>query len=217
MAAPATAHRPLFPPEHPNSPSRALLVPQPAVSTALYDQLGGGGETHYYRLGPVPGRRLHVELLVPDTPQQRSFRPQAVVLGPGLPRPPARPRYWVPQGGGAQPLMVSPPRRFYEPFTQTAYLVLASQDLHLPAAGPYWLAVHAPGRAGKYVLVVGRQERFGALDLLAFPVWWLQVRLFVYPAFTTVAILLAAALLAVLLAWLLARWRRKRRQRPGAS
>ena len=166
---------------------------------------------NYYQLPEGYRQPLYVELLVPDARGQRDFRPHLVLLGPGLRPPTGRTPYWTPRGGGARPLPTFRPRPFYEPFTQSRYLVLLRDRVPLPGRGPYLLAVYGGTRGGRYVLAVGDQERFGPLDLLAFPVWWWQVRLFFHPVAAALFLVLAGFGIGTLLLALLVRWARQRR------
>ncbi len=68
---------------------------------------------------------------------------------------------------------------FYEPFTQTRYWGRQTVELDLPQSGTYHLMIWNPeGKLGKYVLDTGTEEVFGPEDLLRFPIWWLNTRVY---------------------------------------
>jgi len=68
---------------------------------------------------------------------------------------------------------------FFEPFTQTRYWGRQELDLNLPEGGTYRLLIWNPhGKTGKYVLDTGTEEVFGVEDLLRFPLWWLNARVY---------------------------------------
>lgn len=123
-------------------------IKNPGVSQAFYATLAGAPDE--YQIQAETELALHVSLLVPDLPDTRKDfllevfameqdgRPQRLVLLDG------KKHTWDP---------------FYEPFTGDSYLQGPETDRTLPA-GKYRIFVSNPQNEGKYVLSVGRQEKF---------------------------------------------------------
>jgi hypothetical protein len=90
---------------------------------------------------------------------------------------------------------------FFEPFTQTNYWGRQVLELNLPESGTYYLVVWNPeGVTGKYVLDTGVEEVFGPADLIRFPIWWVNTRLYFEqgPALLGVAMLPVLALIGAI-------------------
>ena len=140
-AGPSLAHQPRLVGESPS-----IEVRSPEVSQAFYARLAGEPQT--YRIRSEVPFRLYVNLLVPDLPGVETDY-EAVVFREG-------------DGGG--PLVrldgtAAVWRPFFEPFGGDRYRIGPELDRDVPA-GTYAVVVRSADNIGKYVLAVGRTERF---------------------------------------------------------
>jgi hypothetical protein len=105
---------------------------------------------------------------------------------------------------------------FFEPFTQTNYWGRQSITLDAPATGAYYLVIWPPtGPTGKYVMDTGYAEVFGPTDLLRFPVWWVQTKMY-FGDWSWLGYLAVIGLLAAATSILLRR-RRTQRWQPATN
>ncbi len=75
---------------------------------------------------------------------------------------------------------------FFEPFTQTKYWEKQKMNIEDPLDGDYYVAVFdISGHADKYVLSIGKEEKWGIRDLFKLPVIWWNVRMFVEQKWST--------------------------------
>ena len=165
------AHTPLEPPFDNESLATAYGVPDPTKSWAIYAELHEGGEAQYYRLDMEQGERLRLMLFIPISEKER-FKPNLVVMGPGIPSQDAPPEFVeVASGVGVTVLegqLSAEPS--YEPFTPSAYYYLADLDLDLSVGGTYHVAVYEAHQGGRYGLAVGYREEFGLDEWLMIPI-----------------------------------------------
>ncbi|HPZ90683.1 MAG TPA: hypothetical protein PLL81_04935 [Bacillota bacterium] len=191
LGGPVCAHRPVFP-----QAREPYDIPDPAISLAIYRELGAG-QVDYFRFSvPRQGMEFACQLMVPARSRSKDFRPVLVLIGPGLPDPGPEIPVAVPPGLGAEAEEWWDGGKFFEPFTQTSYRMGPKVRRHLPA-GEWQLAVyHPPGTGGKYTLAVGERESWGWRDLLRFPGLWLRIRWWYNPGQTVAAILAGLALAA---------------------
>ncbi len=136
------AHQPRLVGDRPS-----IEVRDPEVSQAFYARLAGEPQT--YRIPSEVPFRLYVNLLVPDLPGIETDY-VAVVFREG--------------DGGGGPLArldgtAAVWRPFFEPFGGDRYRVGPELDRIVPA-GIYTVVVRSADNIGKYVLAVGRTERF---------------------------------------------------------
>jgi len=125
-------------------------ITSPQISQAFYATLGGAPQV--YRVAVGQEMHLYVSLLVPDLPGQRtdfvlevSTAADAETL---LVRLEGSAHEWTP---------------FYEPFGGDRYLSGPDAELLVPP-GDYLLLVSNADNLGRYVLSVGREERFSWRD-----------------------------------------------------
>ncbi len=141
-AGPAFAHQPRLVGDRP-----LIEVRDPEISQAFYARLNGNPQTYDIR-SDVP-LRLYVNLLVPDIPGIETDY-EAVISreteggGEVLARLDGKDYAWRP---------------FFEPFGGDRYLLGPEFDEPVPA-GAYTVVVSSPDNAGKYVLAVGKIEKF---------------------------------------------------------
>lgn len=195
----ASAHRP-----EKGVESGLTMIPSPTVSYAYYQEFDGASDMHAYAFEAQAGQFFHAGINIPQLSGLEDYGVTLALFGPGLPLVdegiftgshahtdqeradshmhagtidiPA----WLDLNeiGG---IVVESQRSgdFFEPFTQTNYWGRQVLELNLPESGRYYLLVWNPEQeAGKYVLDTGREEVFGPADLLRFPVWWVNTRLY---------------------------------------
>jgi hypothetical protein len=169
----AEAHSPIFlTPVPTQGVQERPPVTNPEKSWAIYGRLGPGEAADVIPVQGRQGQRLKLQILVPAREDLKEYRPELVLVGPGL-------TGQVPVGFPVQPgpdegALVVPtpgePRTFDEPFTKTSYHVWGNYDGEFPATGRYRLAVWDPvGKGGTYTVALGFKERFGIRDLFRFP------------------------------------------------
>ncbi len=217
----ASAHKPLFKNGNISSPARAMTIPNPNISWAIYASLDTPHEADYYVFHAKSGLLLNAQITIPAIPSLKQFAPHLALLGPGLPSPQANTvPFSIPSGDGVQIMNATHAGAtdvFNEPFTQTVYWDRQTLKETLSTAGTYYLVVfNLPADAlqtGKYVLAVGNVEQFGPSDLLSFPLTYFHVRFFTgagMPAWAWIA-LAVIVLLVLLLCYRIAKRRRNKR------
>jgi hypothetical protein len=141
-AGTAFAHQPRLVGDKPS-----IEVRDPEISQAFYARLAGNPQTYHIR-SDVP-LRLYVNLLVPDIPGIETDY-QAVIYRETegqrerLARLDGKTYAWRP---------------FYEPFGGDHYKLGPEFDERVPP-GAYTVVVTSPDNIGKYVLAVGKIEKF---------------------------------------------------------
>jgi hypothetical protein len=142
VAVTAFAHQPRLVDDRPSIEVRA-----PEISQAFYARLAGNPQTYYIR-SEVP-LRLYVNILVPDIPGIDTDY-EAVISKETeggeeiLARLDGKAYEWRP---------------FFEPFGGDHYKLGPEYDEPVPA-GTYFVVITSPDNQGKYVLAVGKIEKF---------------------------------------------------------
>ncbi|RPI29218.1 MAG: hypothetical protein EHM70_15915 [Chloroflexota bacterium] len=171
----AAAHRPSF-----GDQQELTEIENIDISNAFYRQLGSPSQVDAYVFDAQAGERLHAGINIPALTGLEEYQVSVALFGPGLPEAGHDVLPEVhPEDLGALVFSPAVSEDFFEPFTQTRYWGRQQIDMDLPETGTYYLLVwSSEGKSGKYVLDVGEAEVFGPADLLRFPVWWLQARLY---------------------------------------
>lgn len=126
-----------------------IEVSEPEISKAYYGELAG--KPAVYKISSAKPFQLYVGLLVPDMPGIETDISAEIskdgellnnLYGPDF--------FWM---------------NFYEPFADDYYLEGPEFDSRVEA-GSYIIKVHSPDNAGKYVLAIGKKERFGFSDTI---------------------------------------------------
>jgi hypothetical protein len=181
FAFPAFAHRPVTVNDRPSGPANAYALGDIAVSQVAYHVASPAAPQLWLRFSGDAGDNLYFGLGVPVIAGLESLRPEAVLLGPGLPPLEGLP-FAVPDGFGGlrfRTAEVQSPEIFYEPFTGTSSWQFPEWEYVLPATGEYYLVTYLPHQdSGKFWTVVGREESFGIQDLFTLPPILLEVRAF---------------------------------------
>jgi hypothetical protein len=235
-AAPARAHVPFLEPSRssdaaaePGDPfPGAVVLPDAAVSRAVYGTLAAGEVFDVYKLAVSQPSLTPVEMLVPRSAGYRDFRPAFVFVGPGLRSAGTLPAFvadhLLAAYGAAEAAAIgvvvvpdpgaSPRATFYEPFSFTSYYRGGSAAADLRPGRVYYLLVYDPaGATGEYALGVAEAERFTPVDWLRAVVAVARIKLGLYGqgAFHLVSALVLAVVLAGLAALVVVLWRRRRR------
>lgn len=172
----ASAHAPLGSGSN-ESLATATMVPDPTKSWAVYADLHEGGEAQYYKLDMTQGQRIHVSLLTTTSPEDATFTPGVILMGPGIPDQGFVPSY-VETPAGAGLMAVNGTRAAhatYEAFAPSSFVQLADVSLDAPANGTYYVAVQDANRGGHYGLAIGDRESFTASEWLLSPFSLLSV------------------------------------------
>ena len=150
VAAVAEAHQPAFP--DPESADDYIELSDIATSQAFYGALDGHPHTYQIIVSDEPAT-LFAEVLVPDIEGAQNNRSGIIVKEEirgvsEVARLRAREASW---------------ETFYEPFGADSYRRGSAFEGELEP-GVYLLEVSTPDNDGKYVLVVGKEERFSLLE-----------------------------------------------------
>jgi hypothetical protein len=205
-------------------------IPDPNTSFAYYRELDETSAVHFYTFEAQAGQFFHAGINIPKIDSLEDYQVTLALLGPGLPglaaehdasQDTVHTSLISPNNSHNSALPVSqlPPgldleqvgglviehqlgEDFFEPFTQTNYWGRQELDLDLPETGQYYLVVWNPDeKPGKYVLDTGTREVFEPADLLRFPIWWLNTRLYFEqgPALIAFASFLGLGIVGVIL------------------
>jgi hypothetical protein len=195
----ADAHRPLESTGN-NDYAGATTIPDHRVSWAIYKQLQRSG-ADYYRFNAAEGDRFYMQMTVPALEQYQTFAPTVALVGEGMHQAsltlvensktvelePAGAEFDIPSGAGDVIVFnydnPGADEKFFEPFTQTSYLVRQELTIErLPSTGTYTLVVFdraMQADSAKYVLAVGEREEFSFADYFTtLPAAWFEVKLF---------------------------------------
>jgi hypothetical protein len=110
-------------------------------------------------------------LFIPISEKER-FKPNLVVMGPGITSQDAPPEFVEVAGGVGVAVLEGQlsAEPAYEPFTPSVYYYLADLDLDLSVGGTYHVAVYEAYQGGRYGLAVGYREEFGLDEWLMIPI-----------------------------------------------
>ena len=215
----SNGHKPLKVAGSNNDFTTAKEIPNHRISWAIYEELSGSNDVHYYKFAADQGDRLYSQLSIPKLEKFSTFVPSIALVGNDVSSVNLEGRYSVQEYAhdvGDLPFAIPPGMRaivvdyngpipsseFYEPFTQTSYwerqeIVINS----LPSVGTYYLVVFDRSLVqdeGKYTLAVGEIEDFSPLDFFTIiPQAWLDTKFFFEDYISpTIAISLLVAVLA---------------------
>jgi len=184
----AQAHRPIFAYEQPTSLEDPVEIIDPEVSWAIYSKLQTD-EADYYRFEvPPDSSDFFAQIIIPKREEFFNFDPSFALIGANLsddgPVPFEMPSEWG--------ILLAPAsdvqETFFEPFTQTSYLMRQEINRKLKEGIYYLVVYHTDNREGKYTLTVGEREVWEWRDLFRFPLIWMKVRMW-YDPIQTVAII----------------------------
>jgi hypothetical protein len=216
---PAYAHKPLESSGNQDFVS-ATTIPDHTVSWAIYQNLPSNG-ADYYRFEGKEGQRFYMQMTVPDMEGHREFAPSVALIGEGMHDIPVENanskvarlgveevQFDIPQTVEGEVLVFdhdssAPVERFYEPFTQTSYVVRQELTIDsLPSTGTYALVVfdNSPrDEPAKYVLGVGEREEFSVADYFTtLPAAWFQTKIY-FEDYLSIAIMISTIVGAIAL------------------
>lgn len=173
-AVPAEAHRPV---SIGGTLPEGLVIKEPEISQVLYAELRTPKQLDTIRFTGRKGETVLLQLGIPQIASLKDFRPQAALIGPGLPSEVTLP-FGLPPGSGAMVYAFDPKESFFEPFTRTSSWTGKRFEASLPANGEYRVVVYAAEGTGKYWLAIGEKEVFGVGDWLSLPLTIWKVRRF---------------------------------------
>ncbi len=190
----AYAHRPI---DTSNAATREdpIVIEDHKISWAAYNKLTNVNDVDYYRLTSVKkGESIFASMLVPKIERLKSFDPVIAVIGPGLGKETddikeetIKNLLVIDKGEG---FIIkkndNKDESFFEPFTQTSYWKKQELEVVAPVAGTYYITVFTiSNNADKYVLSIGKLEKWGIKDLAKMPGIWWRVRMFVEKRIST--------------------------------
>ena len=191
VPTPVFAHK-LIPTDGGNSQIKtALVIPDPIVSWAMYEELNGG--VLYYKFDAKKGDRLYTSIVIPKLNELENFTPSLAFIAPSfsvklleelqLIDSHQNFPFDIPDGYDAIVFDydgVLPSSEFYEPFGQITYWERQEINLIIPVDSIYYLAVFdSTNQNGKLALAVGYVEDFSAIDFLTvLPTSWVESRFF---------------------------------------
>ncbi len=194
------AHKPIFNDGTNISINESIKIDNPEISWAVYGELTHDSNVHYYKIDGKRGMDLYVQMTIPKIKDNEDFTPSIAILGKEFEKPEIEVPFEVPEGYGVkiiEPVEVK--EEFFEPFTQTRYLMRQEETIKLENDAPYYIVVYDNVKEeGKYTLTVGRKEEFKIKDILLFPLTWIRVRLW-YNKFQTFLIIVLVITIITLL------------------
>jgi hypothetical protein len=231
----ANAHKPLKVVDSNNDFSTAKEIPNHKISWAIYEELSGSNDVHFYKFAADEGERLYSQLSIPKLEKFSTFGPSIALVGSNEAASNLGGGYSVREYAhdiGDLPFAIPPGMRaivvdydgpipsgeFYEPFTQTSYWERQEMVINsLSSLGTYYLVVFdraLVNDAGKYTLAVGETEDFSPMDFFTIiPSAWLDTKFFFEDYVSpTIAISLLVAVPALIMILLVKRL--KRRDQP---
>lgn len=169
--------------------SEPIKVNNHKISWAAYKSLNEGGQVDYYRFEAKKGEEIYAGMVIPLIDRLENFSPEFALIGPGL-----ESDYSDFKKDKINNLLKIKPDEgiivvkyekeekdvFFEPFTQTSYWRKQEFYINAPKTGIYHLAVFSVNnQTGKYTFTIGKQEKWGATNLIKLPKIWWDTRMFV--------------------------------------
>lgn len=229
------AHKPLAS-DNNNVLEGATQIPDHKISWAIYQELEGTEEMDYYRFSARQGEIgfLHAGKTIPDIEKFQSSSPAVVLIGKNLDKAKLDAQnsqvrlahsgdtvynYLNMHGNTGLVLEYDNnsvlPKLFYEPFTQTSYLIRQELAIpSMPSTGEYAVAIY-DGRLQsdglrKYVLAIGEREDFGPIDFFTtLPAAWFETKLYFqdYLSMAVSIAVIASAIIIILISTIIFRKR----------
>ena len=229
------AHKPLAS-DNNNVLEGATQIPDHKISWAIYQELEGKEEVDYYRFSARQGEIgfLHAGKTIPDIEKFQSSSPAVVLIGKNLDKAKldaqnsqvrlahSRDTFYNHLNmHGNTGLVLEydnnsvPPKLFYEPFTQTSYLIRQELAIpSMPSTGEYAVAIY-DGRLQsdglrEYVLAIGEREDFGPIDFFTtLPAAWFETKLYFqdYLSMAVSIAVIASAIIIILISTIIFRKR----------
>src|SRR5919109_4315046 len=235
------AHKPLAS-DNNNVLEGATKIPAHKISWAIYQELEGTEEVDYYRFSARQREIgfLHAGKTIPDIKKFQSFSPAIVLIGKNLDKAKLDAQNSQVRIAHSRDTVYNHlnmhentssvleydnnsvlPKLFYEPFTQTSYLIRQELAIpSLPSTGEYAVAIYDDGRLQsdgprKYVLAIGEGEDFGPIDFFTtLPAAWFETKLYFQDYLSmavAIAVIASAIIIIILISTIIFRKRIKAR------
>ncbi len=166
------AHAPLGTGDN-ESIDKATVIPDPTKSWALYSQLNSDGDAQYYTFNIMAGQKIHVTMYKSMRPEDATFAPRLVIIGPNVVTQGNIPsKITIPSGSSAELTNQTEPRPTYEPFSPSTFIGLADETLENPTSSQYYLVVYEQSdtpKGGNYGLAVGDRETYTIDEWILIP------------------------------------------------
>ena len=166
------AHAPLGTGDN-ESIDKATVIPDPTKSWALYSQLNSDGDAQYYTFNITSGQKIHVMMYKSTRPEDATFTPRLVIIGPNVMAQGNIPsKITIPSGLSAQLVNQTEPQPTYEPFSPSTFIGLADETMENPTAGQYYVVVYEQSDApkgGNYGLAIGDRETYTIDEWILIP------------------------------------------------
>jgi hypothetical protein len=166
------AHAPLGTGDN-ESIDKATVIPDPTKSWALYSQLNSDGDAQYYTFTVTAGQKIPVTMYKSMRPEDATFNPRLVIIGPGVVAQGDIPtKITIPTGSNARLVSQTQPTPTYEPFSPSTFNGLADETLEVTAPSTYYLVVYEQSDAptgGHYGLAIGDRETYTIDEWILIP------------------------------------------------
>lgn len=162
----------------------AVTIKDSQASYAVYGNLKEEGQVDYIRFYAKKGDPVYIELAVPMLKDEENFMPSFALIGKGMPESNNVMPFTVPDDCGFA-IFNSGKKygTYFEPYTQTIYIVRQEIRMKSPSTGEFYIAAYSPqGKEGKYLIAIGEKDKFNFMDVLIFPYLWLKVKYWFNPA-----------------------------------
>ncbi len=204
------AHAPLGTGDN-ESIDKATVIPDPTKSWALYSALSSDGDAQYYTFNITSGQKLHVTMYKSMRPEDASFTPRLVIVGPNVTAQGSIPsKITVPAGSDAQLVNQTEPQPTFEPFSPSTFTGLADATLENPTPGRYYLVVYEQSAAptgGNYGLAIGDRETYTLDEWILIP--FNLMKIYQWEG-QSLALILAPMIAALVIGVILVAWRFKK-------
>jgi hypothetical protein len=167
-AANAHAHRVIEDDGSHTTAENAIILEDFELSQVVYHEVTDSSNHLWFRFEATEGQILYWEFGLPSISRLQNYRPEMVVLGPGLPD--ISLPFDVPDGlGGLVVENGAQLEDFFERFTGTNTWILSNEEQRIEQAGTYYVvAYHPDDTPGKFWVALGKREEFGLADVLGY-------------------------------------------------
>jgi hypothetical protein len=205
------AHAPLGTGDN-ESIGKATVVPDPTKSWALFSQLNSDGDAQYYTFNLTAGQKIHVTMYKSMRPEDTTFNPRLVIVGPSVVAQGEIPtNITIPSGSNARLVGQTQPTPTYEPFSPSTFTGLADETLENPNTGTYYLVVYEQSSApkgGHYGLAIGDRETYTIDEWILIP--FNLMTIYQWEG-QNLALILAPMIIALIIGIILITWRFKKK------
>lgn len=182
-------HRPTFPKKVNTIMERSYVIKNFDIAQVIYGTIKQENLMKFYAIDGKKGDSLFLQLLLPKISNPKDFKPNLIIVGPGLPKRDGEPPVNLNSDEGWVSIDFERSKDFFESFTQTSYIMEKKSRISLPQSGRYHIVVHCgDSKSGKYTLAIGEKETWGPRDILKFPSYWFRTRIWYNPV-STLAVL----------------------------